>query len=69
MKDPKPANIQGRKVHKFEHRIRWDYALIAVAVVYGLYKFSQWYESPGTEPESAVDVEIMGRENDQVPAV
>lgn len=33
MQDPPAANIEGSKVHKFEHRINWGYVAVALAVV------------------------------------
>lgn len=39
--EPDPSNVTGKVVesHSFEHVVRWDYALIAVVVLYVLWRF------------------------------
>lgn len=59
MQDPDPENIAGRKVqkHSFEHSIRWDYVLLAVAAIYVTWKVSSRLSSSSEDGDDLDDLE------------
>jgi len=63
MNDPLPSNIVGEKTvsHTVEHRVRWDYVLIAAVALYGVWKAASIVGR-------SVSVEET-EENNQVPAL
>lgn len=54
MQDPPTSRIDGQKIHKFEHRVRWDYLVLALLGLIVVYKIGPILAEARQDDESEI---------------